>query len=497
MNIDPRTPVLVGVGQVTRRAGHGATFDDAPTPLDLMAEALEIADADANATGSLLGDLDELTAINSFTWHPGDPAALVAERLGLAIPVTRLTPTGGNMPQKLVHDIARRIVLGEVHCVAVVGAEAMHAHALARREGRELNWPEQPEGTPRPPAMEDERAPLTSQEYEQGLHWPVEVYPLFENARRYARGWTMEEHRARLGELWSNFARVAAANPYAWLRDAPDAATIATPSPANRMVSFPYTKLLVANLPVDMGAAYIMTSYGHARARGVAAERMIFPQAGAEANDHWYVSERLDLADSPAMRAVWSALERSGAREDRLGHLDLYSCFPTVVQCASDVIGIDALDAARVPTVTGGLTFFGGPGNNYVTHSIATMVDRLRADPSSDGLVSALGWFSTKHAWGTYAATPPARGFAWHDVQGDVDAQGVCETTGQDGEVTIESYTVTHARDGAPLRLIAAGRFDDGRRRWCHSDDLKLAISAEENELIGRRGVVRDSVLSL
>jgi len=497
VNIDPRTPVLVGVGQVTRRARHDETFESAPTPLDLMAEALEIAQADTNASKSLLSDLDELTAIKSFTWHPADPAALVAERLGLSTPVTRLTPTGGNVPQKLVHDSARRIASGEVNCVAVVGAEAMHAHALARREGRELNWPDQPEGTPRPPATEDERAPLTKEEYEQGLHWPVEVYPLFENARRYARGWTMDEHRARLGALWSNFARVAALNPYAWLRDAPDAAAIVTASPTNRMVSFPYTKLLVANLPVDMGAAFIMTSYENARAKGVAAERMVFPQAGAEANDHWYVSQRLNLADSPAMRAVWAALLRSGAREDRLSHLDLYSCFPTVVQCASDVIGIDALDPTRVPTVTGGLTFFGGPGNNYVTHSIATMVDRLRADPSSEGLVSALGWFSTKHAWGTYAATPPARGFAWHDVQSDVDAQGVCQTTSDDGEVTVESYTVTHARDGAPLRLIAAGRFDDGRRRWCHSDDVELMLNAEQSELIGRRGVVRESLLTL
>ena len=462
-----------------------------------MAEALAIADADANATSSLLGGLDELTAINSFTWHPGDPAALVAQRLGLRTPVTRLTPTGGNMPQRLVHDNARRIARGEVTCVAVVGAEAMHAHALARREGRELNWPQQPEGTPRPATQEDERSPLTSDEYEQGLHLPIEVYPLFENARRFARGWSLDEHRARLGELWSNFASVAAANPYAWLRDAPDAATITTVSPTNRMVSFPYTKLLVANLPVDMGAAFIMTSYENARAKGVAIERMVFPQAGAEANDRWYVSERPDLADSPAMRAIWSALVGAGAKEDRLGHIDLYSCFPTVVQCASDVIGIDALDPARVPTVTGGLTFFGGPGNNYVTHSIATMVDRLRDDPTSEGLVTALGWFSTKHAWGTYASTPPAEGFSCHDVQRDVDAQPVCETTREDGEITVESYTVAHERDGSPRRLIAAGRRDDGKRIWCHSDDPGLAMGAEQSELIGRRGLVRDSVLSL
>jgi acetyl-CoA C-acetyltransferase len=489
--------VLVGVGQVTKRPRAGAHFADAPTPLDLMAEALELASADAHATTSLVTQLDELVAIGSFTWHPRDPAALVSERLGLRPRATKLTPTGGNLPQKIVHTTARRVASGEVTCVAVVGSEAMHAHALARREGVPVEWPTQGEDVPRPTMIEEERIPFTGEEYEQGLHLPVDVYPLFENARRFARGWSVAEHRARLGQLWHHFARVAATNPYAWLRDAPDAATITTPSATNRMVAFPYTKLLVANLPVDMGAAFIMTSYEFARAHGVPRDRMVFPQAGAEANDHWFVSERPRLDDSPAMRAIWDALRSNGAHVDDFAHVDLYSCFPTVVQCASDVLGLDPLDPTRVPTVTGGLTFFGGPGNNYVTHSIASMVDRLRDDANSQGLVSALGWFSTKHAWGTYATTPPAGGFFWRSVQNVVDAQPKCATVVTNAPVTVESYTVTHARDARPERLIVAGRLDDDRRLWCHSDDPTLMEFAESEELIGRRGEVRDGTFAL
>ncbi|MDE3008591.1 MAG: acetyl-CoA acetyltransferase [Acidobacteriota bacterium] len=497
MTLDPRTPVLVGVGQVTTRPSAGARFADAPTPLDLMTEALELASADAHATTSLLAQLDELIAIGSFTWHPRDPAALVAERLALRPHATSLTPTGGNLPQKIVHATARRVASGDVACVAVVGSEAMHAHALARREGVALDWPTQSDDVPRPTMVEEERIPFTAEEYEQGLHLPVDVYPLFENARRFARGWNVSEHRERLGRLWQHFARVAAENPYAWLRDAPDAATITTPSAANRMVAFPYTKLLVANLPVDMGAAFIMTSYEFARAHGVPQDRMIFPQAGAEANDHWFVSERPRLDDSPAMRAIWDALRSNGAHADDFAHVDLYSCFPTVVQCASDVLGLDPLDPSRVPTVTGGLTFFGGPGNNYVTHSIASMVERLREDPTSQGLVSALGWFSTKHAWGTYAATPPPQGFFWRSVQDVVDRQPTCVTVTTNASVTVESYTVTHGRDGAPKRLIVAGRLDDERRLWGHSEDATLMATAETDELIGRRGDVRDGTFTL
>ena len=492
MNIDPRTPVLVGVGQVTEHVTAGANVDDAPTPLELMTRALQFAERDAGASTPLLSGLDELIAVGSFTWHPGDAAALVAETLGLSPRATVVTSTGGNVPQRLINAHARRIARGEEDCVVVVGAEAMHAHARARRDGRDLHWPTNEPGPTTRASDDVDRVPFTDEEYAHGLRLPVQVYPLFENARRFARGWTLEEHRDRLAQLWHHFAEVAAANPYAWLRDAPSATTITTPSPTNRMVAFPYTKLLVANLPVDMGAAFIMTSFDYARAKGVALDRMIFPHAGAEANDHWFVSERPQLDDSPAMRAIWSALQRGGADVESIAHLDLYSCFPTVVECAATILGIDALDPARVPTVTGGLTFFGGPGNNYVTHSVATMVERLRDDPQSRGLVSALGWFSTKHAWGTYGGVPAQGGFSYHDVQDEVDVQPRCASTVDNGEVVVESYTVTHERDGSPERLVVAARDHHARRIWAHSEDLELARDAETHEFIGRRGRVQD-----
>jgi acetyl-CoA C-acetyltransferase len=462
-----------------------------------MTRSLAGAADDSGAGRTLLEKLEEIVAIGSFTWHPRDPALLVADELSLRDVRTRLTPTGGNLPQSLVHESAGRIARGELEAIAVVGAEAMYAHALARREGRRVDWVTQGEDVATPAMVGEDRIPFTPEEYRQGLTLPIEVYPLFENARRARRGWSINEHRERVGRLWANFAQVAATNPHAWLRDAPSAEMIITPSPTNRMVAFPYTKLMVANQPVDMGACFIMTSYELAQSLGVADELMVFPQSGADANDHWFVSERPTLEDSPAMAAIWRSLCEVGVDVDALVHLDLYSCFPTVVQTACDVLGIDPLDASRIPTVTGGLTFGGGPGNNYVTHSIATMVERLRDDPTSQGLVSALGWFSTKHAWGTYATSPPAHGFRWRSAQAEVDAlpRAVCVI--EDGAVTVETYTVTHERDGSPRRLIAAARRDDGRRVWCHSLDAVLATYAEAEELIGRRAQVRDGILTL
>jgi acetyl-CoA C-acetyltransferase len=444
----------------------------------------------------MLENIDELVAVPSFTWHTNDPARLVAERLGLHV-TTKLLGIGGTSPQKFVHDAAQRILAGEVRSVALVGAEAMYARLLARREGRELDWVVQPPEVPSPLIATHEPAPLTAAEYGQGLNLPATIYPLFENARRARLGWTIEDQREHLGRLWSNFARVAANNPYAWIRDAPSGATITTARPDNRMVAFPYTKLMMANMPVDMAASFVMTSYERATSLGVARDRMVFPLCGADANDHWLISDRPTLDDSPAMRAIWRALTDFGVGVDDLAHLDLYSCFPTVVQSACDVLGLDAFDPTRVPTITGGLTFGGGPGNNYVTHSIASMVEALRAEPTSKGLVTGLGWFCSKHAWGVYAATPPDQDFRRAGPQEDVDRLPRCVSEQRDGAAVVESYTVTHASDGLPERLIVAARTLDGVRTWCHSVEPALLHEAEVTELIGRTGDVREDVFTL
>lgn len=459
-----------------------------------MVEALERAAGDSGAA-AMLANIDEIVAVSSFTWHTNDPALLVAERLGLDV-TTRLLGVGGNTPQKFVHDAARRILSGELRSVAVVGAEAMYARLLARREGRALDWVTQSDEVPSPVIATNDPAPLTAAEYAQGLNLPTNVYPLFENARRARLGWTMQEQRERLGRLWANFASVAATNTYAWIRDAPSPETIATPSARNRMVAFPYTKLLMANMPVDMAACYIMTSFEHATSLGVARDRMVFPHCGADANDHWLISDRPRLDDSPAMGAIWDALSGFGVSLDDVAHLDLYSCFPTVVQSACDVLGVDAFDTNRIPTITGGLTFGGGPGNNYVTHSIASMVDALRADPTSQGLVTALGWFCTKHSWGVYSATPPANGFRWASPQDAVDRQPHCACEQREGVATVESYTVTHTSKGDPERLIIAARTPDGVRTWCHSTDEALMAESETTELIGRIGEIRNDVFA-
>ena len=173
------------------------------------------------------------------------------------------------------------------------------------------------------------------------------------------------------------------------------------------MVAYPYTKLLTADLQVDQGAATILCTAAAAEAAGVPRERWVFPLAGADAEDHWFLSHRADFHSSPAIRlAGASALALAGSTIDDMAHLDLYSCFPSAVETAAAELGLPLDDPARPLTVTGGLTFGGGPGNNYGTHAVASMVDTLRADPGSRGLVTGLGWYQTKHSVGIYGTAP-------------------------------------------------------------------------------------------
>jgi acetyl-CoA C-acetyltransferase len=319
------------------------------------------------------------------------------------------------------------------------------------------------------------------------------VYPVFENALRAAAGEGVDEHQVRVSQLWSRFSAVAAGNPYAWSPTERSAEEIRTPSSNNRMIGFPYPKLMNANIQTDQAAALVLCSVEAARAAGVPPDRWVFVWSGSEAEDHWFVSERADLHSSPAIRlAGRTVLDLAGIGIDDIAHVDLYSCFPSAVQIAAAELGLGLDEPGRPLTVTGGLTFAGGPGNNYATHAIAAMVVRLRATPGSHGLVTALGWFATKHAMGVYSTTPMSGGFRRGSPQADVDALPRRSTApDHEGPVRVESYTVMHERDGSPSLGIVACLLPDGRRAWGNVTDPVLLKDMTHEEQCGRPAVLR------
>jgi acetyl-CoA C-acetyltransferase len=294
---------------------------------------------------------------------------------------------------------------------------------------------------------------------------PVQVYPLFESALRYTAGRSLPEHTDHIAGLWAEFSRVTASNPNAALPEAVSANVIATAGPANRMIGFPYTKLLNSNNNVNQAAALVLCSLDRAQSLGIAADRMVFPRAASEATDTQYVSNRGGLASSPAIRAAREALcEAAGIGMDEVSHVDIYSCFPSAVQVSAGELGVGV---DRPLTVTGGMTFAGGPWNNYVTHSIATMVDVLRQDPGSIGLCTANGGLLTKHALGVYSSAPSAASFrvARPEVPGGASLRPVVDSQAT-GRAVIEAYTVMHDQEGNPETAIVTALLPSGSRTW-------------------------------
>ncbi len=470
-SLDPRTPVVVGVGQTVHRPDDGSA---APSPLDLMAEAARRAAGDAGPGGdALLRRADGVAIVDVFSWPVPDPGALLAAELGLRPAETVRTVIGGNGPIALLADAATRIAAGEREVVLLGGGEVGTAMRAAALGGPQPDWPTQPEGTTPTRVVGTDRPPSHDAELAAGLMMPVNVYPVVEHALRHAAGRTPQEQRDWIGGWWARYSAIAAEHPQGWSRTPMTAEEIATPAGGNRLISDPYTRAMNANIAVDQAAMLLVTSAGAAEAAGIPRDRWVFLHGTAGASDHWFVGERERLDRSPAIAAGGRALfGHAGIDADDVALVDLYSCFPCAVQVGARELGLRVDDPARPLTVTGGLSFFGGPANDYVTHALATLVEQARERPDELALSSAVGWYLTKHGLALLSATPPARPYAHHDVQATVDAGPRREIVPQAaGTWTVESYTAAYERDGTPALGTVVATDDAGRRAFARSSD--------------------------
>jgi acetyl-CoA C-acetyltransferase len=481
-------PVVVGVGQLTHRIEDVA---DAREPLALMVDAARAALDDAAADVAFR--VDSVRVVNMLSANYADPAGALGATLALPAGERLYTALGGNAPQWLVNRTADDLAAGRIRVALLAGAEAMHTLRLAAKRGVSLEWTR---GSARPATIGDTRLGSHPDEWKHGAQMPAQIYPLFEIALRAHDGRRPAEHNERLAALSASFARVAAEHPQAWFRDAKSAAEIGTVTSANRMIAFPYPKFMNAIMEVDQAAAVVMTTASTARAVGIPESRWIHLHGGGDANDLWHIRDRVDFHSSPGMALAFDeALTQARIDPTALGPMDLYSCFPAAPQFAAAILGFPA-DGSRPLTVTGGLPYFGGAGNNYSMHAIATMIARLRAAPDALGLVSALGWYMTKHAVGIYGAATPSRPWRRPEraaQQARVDGldHPTCIAAAE-GRARIETYTVLHDREGVAHEAIVVARLENGDRIFANVDpDRALFATLEREEMVGAPGWVR------
>lgn len=499
-NIDENTPILVGCGQLVQKEKD---VDKAKSPMELMADAARLAATDTGLGDKLWAALDNITVVRFITDSPGakgfpfgvypNAPKTLANLVGANPAQNCYGPTGGNTPQYLINRTAEEIAEGRTEVALVAGSECFGSMMRAIMSGKTLPWNDDPGGERID--IGNERSGVTDTEKRHKLDFPVNAYPLFENALRGAAGRNVRDHQLYIGKLMSPFTKVAAQHPQAWFPIERTPEEIATVSDSNRYVGFPYTKYMNAIMQVDQAAAVVMMSVKKARELGVPKSKWVYLHGCADANELWYLSERVNFHSSPAIETMGcKAFDMSGWSISDIDYFDLYSCFPSAVQIGRAALGI-AEDDPRALTVTGGLPYFGGAGNNYVMHSIATMMEKLRAKPGSKGLCTSNGWYVTKHGIGLYS-TEPKQG-KWKrenpgTYQAEIDAQAhpkVDETP--NGRAKIETYTIVHGRNGPDFAIIFGRLLDTDARFVAHTPNDEVTLrDMVENEQLGRLGTV-------
>jgi acetyl-CoA C-acetyltransferase len=486
--VHDNTPILVGAGLTVQKQKDLAK---AKSPVQLMADAAGVALDDCGQSAGVSVALDTVASIRFITDSPearaipfgqySNPGRTVANLMGLSPKQSLLAATGGNSPQMMINELAERIAQGRSEVALLVGGEGFASVMRAVGTGVDKSdWNDHPDE--KPEEIGKEKMGVLPVEHRHGLFFPVNYYPIFENALRAHLGRDMQTHLQHVGKLMAPFTEVAAAHPQSWFPVARSAEELITASDENRWVGYPYPKYLNSVIRIDQASAVVMMSVGKARELGIDESKWVFLHGCSDANEIWHGIERQDLHRSVAIHEMTKqAMAMAGWTIDDIDIFDLYSCFPSAVEVACREMGI-AEDDPRPFTVTGGLPYFGGAGNAYTLMSVATMMHKLRANPGAKGLCNGNGWFLTKHALGLYSTTPLEGPWQREDpaiLQAKIEAgprRSYVEAAS--GEGWIESYTVAHVAGKSPQGILI-GRMSD-------SDDRFVAHMTPEGDHVAR-----------
>ncbi len=509
MSVEDNTPVILGVGQVTERIDQEFI---GLSPEALATKACERALLDTGSANAIRVSVDKLACVRLFADSVPDeftafvapfgssnsPPQSIIDQLGMTGVEGLYSRACGDEPQRLIHELSDAVANGEIKGALLCGAEAMATVRHWQRSGRSADWSDAPSG------VTEDRGMATDFLYERelnrhGAHAPIDVYPLLENARRGELGLSKEEYRDQIASLLCHFANVADKNPFSMFQKYKTYEEIATETVKNRMISDPHLKAMVAKDRVNQAAAIAITSFGLAKSLGVT-DRAIFLRGYSDSVE-LPVLERPSLARAPEMREAYqAAMASAGLKVEDLMAFDLYSCFPIAVFCAIDSLGLKS-DDLRPLTLTGGLPFFGGPGNNYSTHGIAEMIHLLRAQTSpAHGLIGANGGYLSKHSVGIYSNEPgpfPAAHSNLDRVKKRVKVEVTCRPSGTS---RVESYTIRPK--GASPQIIVVSRQERDSRRWVGVADSNNSavqrffhdgepLGARVEAIVGDQNVVR------
>jgi len=479
-------PVIIGAAQFTQKKGTSDPLD----PLKLAAHASEKAIASTGNNG-IKPFIDTLYMTNISSWTYTDPLGELSEILDIHPDVMDYVKITGSAPQILANRAAKSIASGKSKAVLITGADAYYSRYRRTKHNIELNWPKVSKKVIQSARNNAYHSYLTQLELRYKMYNATNVYALIETAVRNASKLNFEEHLQKIGERYEHFSKIASQNPHAWSQKFFKAEDIITPSPENRKVCYPFTKRMIANIFVDQSAALIMTSEEFAEECGIEKDLWVYLMGGVDLDNIFSISQRPRLYDSPAIRkASTLVLEQAGLTLDDIDAFDLYSCYPCMVEIARKEIGLPEGDT-RDLTITGGLSFFGGPFSSYSLHSIVTAVDLIQSNPSMKIMVLANGGYNTSQSFGIYGKERPAK--SWLEinnaiVQEEINSQILPEPILEaNGDMTIDAYTFIYDRQGQIERGIVIGHIENGKRALALIEPESIYITEiEKQDLVGK-----------
>ncbi len=480
MTVHPRQPVIIGVSQISYAEPRlDAPFD----AIDLMSEAVSAAVADTGGSG-VAPAIDTLAVVAGlFSFR--DPAALIATEIGAPNADTVLTTMGGNTPITFAGELSDRIARGEVDVAVMVSGENNATRRALKKQGRRIE--RRPELRHGPEELWGPTLEMGDEaDTARGGEFPRNTYAVMDSAIRARRGESLDAARDRAAALWAGYAEVATGNPHAADQSGMTAIEIRNASPTNRMVSWPYTKAMCANNHVDQAGAVIIASREAADRLGVPTDQRVYVHDTLSTIDTDSILTRRSLDQVCALGLAARQITDRWGPLSEIEHLDFYGCFPSVVTLSCEVFGVSP---DRQLTVTGGLGFAGAPLNFAAGQSLVGMVQVLRNDSSSRGVVQGNGGHASKHSFGLYSAQPPEKyrfATTTHDDSPTID-QALPDRS---GPVVIDGATVEHD-GGGPARAVLACRFDDGSRLWANSAEIAVMNAIETDETVGGTGLVR------
>ncbi|KAK6504597.1 hypothetical protein TWF481_006536 [Arthrobotrys musiformis] len=491
-------PIIIGVADVINRSTR---VEDAKEPADLMHQAILDALEDTSSPKSelLKANIDSIDTVNTWTWPYPDLPGLLAQRLGVNLVHKHMSPHGGNQPGLLFDEAARRISKGQTKVAVVTGGEALASLGACAAAGKlpPPGW------SPSASEVSGVLSPTTRDLGSDlgGLHdigAPIHIYPLYENGYRAYRKQSISDNHHESAKIYGDFAKIAEMHPYAWnFGKRVSEETIATVGGKNRMICFPYPLLMNAFNNVNLAGAVILTSTEFAEELGVPKSKWIYALGGAGTQDSTYFWLRPNYYSSPAItQSLDAALRVSNLSTADIDIYDLYSCFPIVPKIAGHHLGLDVVNPSKPITVLGGLTSFGGAGNNYSMHAITEMTRKLRSGRGSTGLVLANGGSATYEHAICISVRPRTSGLPYPDsaplpMFTEVTAPRIDESP--EGEAIIETYTVSFHRSGKPELAYIVGRLTKSDHRFVanHGDEQTLSyLCSTSDEPIGKVGWV-------